>query len=69
VAILIVAGAALIPSLQGVAQTQAPGGFVIGGDAYSTRVWDTDDGLPSNTVSALAQTPDGYLWIGAAGVT
>jgi len=67
VAILIVAGAALIPSLQGVAQTQAPGGFVIGGDAYSTRVWDTDDGLPSNTVSALAQTPDGYLWIGAAG--
>ena len=26
--------------------------------------WDTDKGLPSSTVTAIAQTPDGYLWAG-----
>ncbi|MBI4606697.1 MAG: ATP-binding protein [Planctomycetes bacterium] len=26
--------------------------------------WGTDQGLPSNTVSGIAQTPDGYLWCG-----
>jgi diguanylate cyclase (GGDEF)-like protein len=26
--------------------------------------WDVDDGLPQSTVNALAQTPDGYLWVG-----
>jgi len=67
VAILILAGAAVIPSRQGVAQTLAPAEFVIGDDAYLKRIWSTDDGLPSNTVTALAQTPDGYLWISALG--
>lgn len=28
------------------------------------HVWQTDDGLPQNWVSSIAQTPDGYLWIG-----
>ena len=28
------------------------------------RVWQTDDGLPDNTVLGLAQGSDGYLWIG-----
>lgn len=23
-----------------------------------------EDGLPQNSVSAMAQTPDGYLWLG-----
>jgi len=27
-------------------------------------VWQTDNGLPQNWVSSIAQTPDGYLWIG-----
>jgi len=27
-------------------------------------VWDTDKDLPSSTVTAIAQTPDGYLWVG-----
>ena len=31
---------------------------------YSVRTWQTDDGLPRNTISAIAQTPDGYLWLG-----
>ena len=28
------------------------------------RFWNQEDGLPQDTVRALAQTPDGYLWIG-----
>ena len=29
---------------------------------YLTDVWGTDEGLPNNTVTGIAQTPDGYLW-------
>jgi signal transduction histidine kinase/ligand-binding sensor domain-containing protein len=28
------------------------------------RPWQTEEGLPDNSVSGLAQTEDGYLWIG-----
>ena len=28
------------------------------------QVWDTDSGLPHSTVTSIAQTPDGYLWVG-----
>src|ERR1700722_4315539 len=28
------------------------------------RVWQTDEGLPNNRVQAIAQTPEGYLWVG-----
>ncbi len=31
---------------------------------YSLDAWSPDNGLPDSSVSALAQTPDGYLWIG-----
>ncbi len=31
---------------------------------YSVRVWQTDEGLPQNSVHAIAQTADGYLWVG-----
>ncbi len=31
---------------------------------YFTHVWQTEDGLPQNAVSAVTQTKDGYLWIG-----
>ncbi|HTG45328.1 MAG TPA: two-component regulator propeller domain-containing protein, partial [Verrucomicrobiae bacterium] len=27
-------------------------------------VWETDDGLPENSATAMVQTPDGYLWFG-----
>jgi diguanylate cyclase (GGDEF)-like protein len=30
--------------------------------SYSREVWTTRDGLPHNQVSAIAQTPEGYLW-------
>jgi signal transduction histidine kinase/ligand-binding sensor domain-containing protein len=31
------------------------------------RPWESDDGLPDNNVTGVAQTPDGYLWVGTAG--
>jgi ligand-binding sensor domain-containing protein/signal transduction histidine kinase len=31
---------------------------------YTSRGWQTDEGLPQNAVQALAQTRDGYLWVG-----
>lgn len=34
------------------------------GADYLTDVWTADAGLPDSSVTALAQTPDGYLWIG-----
>src|SRR2546427_231214 len=26
-------------------------------------VWTTRDGLPAHSINAIAQTPDGYLWL------
>ncbi|HYE30039.1 MAG TPA: two-component regulator propeller domain-containing protein [Methylomirabilota bacterium] len=31
---------------------------------YLIDAWETDDGLPENSATALVQTPDGYLWFG-----
>jgi ligand-binding sensor domain-containing protein/signal transduction histidine kinase len=31
---------------------------------YTPRAWQTDEGLPHNRVQAIAQTQDGYLWVG-----
>lgn len=30
---------------------------------YALRHWDNDNGLPSLTITAIEQTPDGYLWL------
>jgi ligand-binding sensor domain-containing protein/signal transduction histidine kinase len=32
--------------------------------SFIVDTWDTDDGLPQNSVTAITQTQDGYLWIG-----
>lgn len=34
---------------------------------YSRRVWQLQDGLPQARIQSLAQTPDGYLWVGTSG--
>ena len=34
---------------------------------YISRLWQMDEGLPHNSVQAIAQTRDGYLWVGTAG--
>jgi len=35
-----------------------------GAEDYVVDTWQTEDGLPQNSVTALAQTKDGYLWVG-----
>ncbi len=34
------------------------------GSEYLLRGWSTEDGLPENSATAIAQTQDGYLWFG-----
>jgi ligand-binding sensor domain-containing protein/signal transduction histidine kinase len=36
-------------------------------DHYGHQVWRTDSGLPQNTVHAVTQTRDGYVWLGTDG--
>ncbi|HXG65898.1 MAG TPA: two-component regulator propeller domain-containing protein, partial [Blastocatellia bacterium] len=37
------------------------------GDPYLQTVWTTEEGLPQNSVNAILQTRDGYLWLGTFG--
>jgi ligand-binding sensor domain-containing protein len=30
---------------------------------WVVRTWQSDEGLPDNTVMAIDQTPDGFLWV------
>ncbi|YCM45715.1 two-component regulator propeller domain-containing protein [Verrucomicrobiaceae bacterium 227] len=34
---------------------------------WAVKSWTTGDGLPQNTVLAMAQTDDGFLWVGTRG--
>ena len=34
------------------------------GQAFHVRNWHLEDGLPAGQITAIAQTPDGYLWVG-----
>jgi ligand-binding sensor domain-containing protein/signal transduction histidine kinase len=43
---------------------QAFGGSVSPLPDYHVRVWRVQDGLPQSTVTCIAQSPDGYLWLG-----
>lgn len=36
-------------------------------ERYGRQTWQTESGLPQNTVHAIIQTPDGYLWFGTDG--
>jgi signal transduction histidine kinase/ligand-binding sensor domain-containing protein len=31
------------------------------------RAWQTEQGLPDNSIAAITQSPDGYLWLGTNG--
>src|SRR5258706_206960 len=35
--------------------------------AWSYRAWQTDEGLPDNSVTGVAQTADGFLWVATYG--
>lgn len=34
---------------------------------HALRSWGADDGVPQSSVLAVAQTPDGYVWLGTQG--
>lgn len=36
-------------------------------EAWLTRTWQTDEGLPDNNITGLAQTKDGFLWVATLG--
>jgi ligand-binding sensor domain-containing protein/signal transduction histidine kinase len=42
----------------------ASNAVVRAGARYTVDVWETDDGLPQNSVITMTQTRDGYLWLG-----
>ena len=46
------------------ALTLASCGLGIAQEAYSHRLWQAADGLPTDVVQAFAETPDHALWIG-----
>jgi ligand-binding sensor domain-containing protein len=59
-----------------VAHAQTPAGGAIGAshpalaagvEQYTRRIWRIQDGLPEDTVQAIQQSQDGYLWIGTTG--
>lgn len=31
---------------------------------FVTRTWQSAEGMPENSATSIAQTPDGYLWVG-----
>ena len=31
---------------------------------YAHKAWNNRDGFPKDIIHAIAQTPDGYLWLG-----
>ena len=39
-------------------------GWAKAAENYTLSVWQVRDGLPQNQVTAITQTPDGYLWFG-----
>ena len=51
--------------MAGVLLLLAPALFAAGtNDEWLARWWQTEDGLPDNSVNGVAQTSDGYLWVG-----
>ena len=40
------------------------GAATLHGQEYSVQNWHIEDGLPDEEINTIAQTPDGYLWVG-----
>ena len=40
-------------------------GWAADSTRYNVRAWQTDEGLPHNSIRAIAQTSEGYLWVGS----
>jgi len=59
------AGAMLLPVIFPAASGRAQPAE--GTAAWSYRAWQTDEGLPDNSVTGVAQSADGYLWVATYG--
>lgn len=59
---LAIAGLLLCQALAGMAASSSS--VLVGGKSYLIDKWDTDDGPPLSSITAITQTPDGYLWLG-----
>ncbi len=46
------------------ATARAGGRFLQSTSEYLIQVWETGEGMPENSATSMAQTPDGYLWFG-----
>ena len=57
------------PSVLVLALAFAPGnvGLPPSDPDYLITTWQTEQGLPENSATAMVQTPDGYLWFGTFG--
>ena len=63
--LLIAAGSCFTPQAAPVfAATASVQDASSSASSYISRVWQKDDGLPHSAVEAIAQTSDGYLWVG-----
>jgi signal transduction histidine kinase/ligand-binding sensor domain-containing protein len=40
------------------------GDTALAGKQFHVHGWHVEDGLPDGSITALAETPDGYLWVG-----
>ena len=54
----------LFLGMSGGLHAQGPAGIE---NDYMVRVWETEDGFPHIAATTIAQTPDGYLWVGTFG--
>jgi ligand-binding sensor domain-containing protein/signal transduction histidine kinase len=57
-AALVWGGGAAVPLISRAAETP------VASERFTIDAWDTDDGLPQNSVIALLQDREGYLWLG-----
>ena len=55
------------PGAPGAATATAPTHNAAPEEQYTRRIWRIQDGLPEDTVQAIQQSQDGYLWIGTTG--
>ena len=58
--LLLIVSTGLVPA-PALAATLPP---VTGEQDFLLRHWETEDGLPQSSATSLAQTPDGFLWVG-----
>src|SRR5262249_4198910 len=63
----MLAGRVLVAALLLLPVFRVPAAVSDVSDDWFARPWRTDEGLPDNNVSGIAQTTDGFLWVGTSG--